>query len=95
MKGGFSLSFRGHSPVTPLLRALVVAYQWTLSPVLGTNCRYEPSCSHYALEALAVHGAVKGGWLTLRRLGRCHPWGGWGYDPVPPRADRPQTHSSP
>lgn len=48
-------------------------------------CRYVPTCSHYALEALAAHGAVRGAWLTVRRLGRCHPWGGLGVDPVPAR----------
>ena len=48
-------------------------------------CRYVPTCSHYALDALAVHGAVRGAWFTVRRLGRCHPWGGLGVDPVPAR----------
>jgi putative membrane protein insertion efficiency factor len=71
------------SPLALFLRALVVAYQWTLSPLIGPTCRFEPSCSHYALEALARHGALRGGWLALRRLARCHPWGGAGFDPVP------------
>ncbi|WP_445376653.1 membrane protein insertion efficiency factor YidD [Niveispirillum fermenti] len=52
------------------------------------RCRFYPSCSHYALEALSMHGAIRGGWLTLRRLARCHPWGGSGYDPVPPAHPR-------
>src|SRR5688572_3198399 len=71
------------SPLAHLLRALVVVYQWTLSPVLGNNCRFEPSCSHYAVEALSKHGALRGSWLAIRRILRCHPWGGAGYDPVP------------
>lgn len=65
------------------LRGLIWLYRLTLSPLVGWRCRYEPTCSHYALEALSKHGALLGGWLTLRRLARCHPWGGWGYDPVP------------
>jgi hypothetical protein len=72
------------SPAASLLRALVMAYRWTLSPMLGPRCRFLPTCSEYALEALARHGALTGGWLVLRRLARCHPWGGSGYDPVPP-----------
>jgi uncharacterized protein len=58
-------------------------YRVLLSPVLGPRCRYLPSCSEYALEALARHGVGRGGWLALRRILRCHPWGGSGYDPVP------------
>lgn len=72
------------NPLTLLLRAAIRIYQWVLAPVLGANCRYEPSCSHYAYEALGVHGPLIGSWLALRRLLRCHPWGGFGYDPVPP-----------
>jgi putative membrane protein insertion efficiency factor len=59
-------------------------YQWTLSPLIGPACRYMPSCSEYAIEALRAHGPVRGSWLAARRLCRCHPWGGHGYDPVPP-----------
>lgn len=70
-----------------ILRAALIApirlYQWTISPLLGVSCRYAPSCSAYAIEAIAAHGAARGGWLALRRLMRCHPWGGSGYDPVP------------
>lgn len=66
----------------PLL-ALVWLYRLLVSPWLGNNCRFEPSCSQYALEALREHGAFRGTWLTVKRIGRCHPWGGSGYDPVP------------
>lgn len=78
-----------------LLVILVRAYQWILSPILPRSCRFEPTCSSYAVEALSRHGAVRGGWLALRRLARCHPWGSGGYDPVPPadRADHDCTHS--
>lgn len=61
----------------------VHAYRLFLSPLIGSNCRYSPSCSAYALEALDKHGALKGGWLALRRISRCHPWGGSGIDNVP------------
>ena len=60
-------------------------YQRLLSHTLGRNCRYLPSCSQYALEAVEIHGAVRGGWLALRRLGRCHPFRQGGLDPVPER----------
>ena len=62
---------------------LVRGYQLTLSPILPSACRFEPSCSHYAREALQTHGALRGTWLTLRRIVRCRPGGGSGYDPVP------------
>lgn len=65
------------------LRGLVWLYRYAISPLIGANCRYQPSCSAYAEEALRRHGAFKGGWLALKRIGRCHPWGGSGYDPVP------------
>lgn len=77
-----------------LLRVLIRAYQLTLSPLLsaldvvGGGCRYEPTCSRYCLQALREHGTVRGLWLGLKRLGRCAPWGGLGYDPVPPRTGR-------
>ena len=58
-------------------------YQMAISPLLPSSCRYHPSCSAYAVEALERHGLIRGGWLTLLRLARCHPWGGSGYDPVP------------
>jgi uncharacterized protein len=69
------------------LRGLIRAYQLLVSPLLPPSCRYLPSCSDYAVEAIASHGALYGAWLALRRLTRCHPWGGSGYDPVPRRAD--------
>lgn len=71
--------------VRKALIALVRAYQVTLSPMLGGACRFEPSCSAYMIEALEVHGPVKGTLLGLKRLLRCHPFGDYGYDPVPPK----------
>jgi hypothetical protein len=65
------------------LIALVRLYQVTLGPMIGGQCRFSPSCSFYAIEALARHGAIRGGWFTVRRLVRCQPWGGSGDDPVP------------
>jgi uncharacterized protein len=62
---------------------LIRAYQFTLSPLLGGQCRFEPSCSKYSLEAYREHGAIRGTWLTVRRILRCHPLGPSGYDPVP------------
>ncbi len=64
---------------------LIKFYQLFISPWVGKNCRYEPTCSHYTLEALKVHGLFKGSWLAIKRIGSCHPWGGEGYDPVPPK----------
>ena len=58
-------------------------YQYLIRPMLPNACRYNPSCSQYAVEAIDKHGAFKGSWLGLRRILRCHPWGGQGYDPVP------------
>lgn len=62
---------------------LIRVYQWGISPWFGPRCRYTPTCSQYALEAFQKHGIIKGGWLALKRIGRCHPWGGHGHDPVP------------
>jgi len=72
--------------VTPLARLLALpvrGYRLLFSPWVGFNCRYHPTCSAYALEALARHGGMKGGWLAARRIARCHPWGGSGIDNVP------------
>ncbi|PAU79302.1 membrane protein insertion efficiency factor YidD [Halomonas salipaludis] len=66
-----------------LMIGLVHIYQWLISPLLGPRCRYWPSCSHYTLEALQAHGPLKGGWLALRRILRCHPGAEGGIDPVP------------
>ncbi|MGA8691945.1 MAG: membrane protein insertion efficiency factor YidD [Methyloceanibacter sp.] len=66
-----------------LMLAPITAYRWTLSPLLGVNCRHLPSCSDYAREAIDTNGPWKGGWLALSRFCRCHPWGSHGFDPVP------------
>jgi putative membrane protein insertion efficiency factor len=71
-------------PVTSVLQAGVRAYR-KLSAGRPSPCRFDPSCSAYALEALESHGAARGTWLTVRRIARCHPWGGMGWDPVPER----------
>jgi putative membrane protein insertion efficiency factor len=82
-----------------LLIGLVRAYQLLVSPMLGPTCRYYPSCSAYAVQALQVHGAVKGTWLAARRLLRCHPWSPGGVDHVPARGHRhghsPEAPASP
>ena len=66
-----------------ILIGAVRGYQLLVSPWTPPACRYTPSCSVYAIEAIEEHGAVRGAWLAVRRIGRCHPWGGHGYDPVP------------
>lgn len=71
------------TPFAHILALPVRLYRLTFSPLVGQGCRYHPTCSAYALEALERHGALRGGWLTLRRLARCHPWGGSGIDNVP------------
>ena len=62
---------------------LIKLYQLLVSPLFPSSCRYTPTCSHYTLEALKKYGLFKGGWLGIKRISRCHPWGGSGYDPVP------------
>jgi putative membrane protein insertion efficiency factor len=74
-----------------LLTALLRFYQIAISPMMGPRCRFYPSCSNYAIEALQVHGAAKGSWLTARRVCRCHPWNAGGVDPVPPKNTSPTT----
>jgi len=69
--------------MTKLLQFLIRAYQLLLSPFLGNQCRFTPSCSQYASEAIGRYGALRGGWLALKRIGRCHPFCDGGYDPVP------------
>lgn len=71
------------SPLARVLASPIRGYRLVASPWVGHGCRFQPTCSAYALEALALHGGIKGGWLTTRRICRCHPWGGHGYDPVP------------
>jgi uncharacterized protein len=89
------------NPVQYILVLGVRLYRWTLSPLLGAlfgpsaGCRFTPTCSAYALEALQTHGACTGTWLTTRRLCRCHPWGGCGPDPVPEKTLPPGTPSAP
>jgi putative membrane protein insertion efficiency factor len=63
--------------------AMIRVYQYAISPMLGARCRFQPSCSEYAIEALRRHGLIKGLWLAVCRVGRCHPWHPGGYDPVP------------
>lgn len=78
------------SAVARALMALVRAYQLLISPALGSACRFAPTCSHYSMQALAQHGAIKGSYLTLHRLGRCHPWCEGGHDPVPEQVQAPR-----
>jgi len=66
-----------------IVLGLIRFYQSFLSPLLGSNCRYYPSCSQYTSEAIAKYGVLKGGWMGMRRIGRCHPWHAGGFDPVP------------
>jgi uncharacterized protein len=72
-----------------LLIVLIRVYQVLLSPIVGGGCRFLPSCSEYAIQAIRAHGTRRGSWLAARRIGRCHPFGGHGHDPVPPRKDPP------
>ena len=69
----------------------IKAYQYLISPLLGTSCRHLPTCSAYAQDAIELHGVMKGSWLALKRILRCHPWGTHGYDPVP-RKPKPSRH---
>jgi len=70
-------------PAAFVLSLPVRFYRLVISPLIGSNCRYQPTCSAYALEALEKHGAIKGGWLAVKRITSCHPWGGSGIDNVP------------
>jgi putative membrane protein insertion efficiency factor len=81
-----------------MIRLLIRFYQVCISPVLhifagpGGGCRFEPTCSQYFLEAVEEHGSIRGSWLGIKRILRCHPWGGQGYDPVPHRAGTAECH---
>src|SRR6188474_1701877 len=80
----------GQSLTAALVLGLVATYKSVLSPLFKGSCRFEPSCSDYMSQAVSVHGALRGSWLGLRRLARCHPFGGFGLDPCPPAAVRPR-----
>ena len=86
------------SAAARVLMALITGYRRVISPLLGPRCRFAPSCSAYALEAVREHGALRGTWLAVRRVGRCHPFNPGGFDPVPPalhgRRPRPEGASS-
>jgi uncharacterized protein len=77
-----------------LLIGLLRTYRLLISPLYGLVCRYHPSCSAYALDAVTQHGALRGSWLAVRRIGRCHPWAAGGYDPVPTRFTWRATRST-
>ena len=74
--------------VTFPLILLIRGYQLTISPMLGSNCRFMPTCSEYALESLKAYGLIKGAYLTIKRIGKCHPWGSNGYDPIPTKIEK-------
>lgn len=79
-----------------LLLIAIRAYQAAISPLLPASCRFSPSCSEYARHAIERHGAAKGSWLAVKRIGRCHPFGGSGYDPVPePAGEAPRCSDDP
>jgi uncharacterized protein len=84
-----------YDPVRWLLLGLLRGYRLAISPLYGQVCRYHPSCSAYALDAVTTHGSLRGSWLTTRRLLRCHPWAAGGYDPVPPRLKAGETSQAP
>lgn len=67
-------------------------YQYAISPLLGTNCRHTPTCSQYTLEAIQEWGFIRGIWLGIKRIARCHPWGTHGYDPIPRKADKAESN---
>ncbi|RNL60748.1 membrane protein insertion efficiency factor YidD [Nocardioides marmoriginsengisoli] len=79
------------SPLRWILIGLLKGYRFAISPLYGQVCRYHPTCSAYALEAVSVHGGIKGSWLAVRRVASCHPWAAGGYDPVPAKATKART----
>jgi len=74
--------------ITYPLILLIRVYQLIVSPMLGSNCRFMPTCSEYALESLKTYGLIKGTYLTIKRIGKCHPWGSNGYDPIPTKMEK-------
>jgi len=74
---------RGHQVMIAVVLAPIILYRYFISPLLGVNCRFSPSCSEYAKDTITRYGALRGGRLTVKRILKCHPWGGSGYDPVP------------
>lgn len=74
-----------------LILGCLSLYRYSLGLLLGPRCRYQPTCSSYAKDAVIAHGALNGGWLALKRILRCHPWGGHGYDPVPTGGEAPHS----
>jgi len=85
---------RARRGVSAVLIGVVLIYQWAISPWLGPRCRFDPTCSEYAVAAIRRFGPLRGAWLTLRRISRCHPWGGAaGYDPVPEEFGKDGTAS--
>lgn len=78
-----------------LMIGFIKAWRFAISPLYGQVCRYHPSCSAYALEAVTVHGSVRGGWLSFRRVTSCHPWAAGGYDPVPPASNKTSSDAVP
>lgn len=84
-----------YDPLRWLLIGFLRAYRLLISPLYGQVCRYHPTCSAYALEAVTERGSIIGTWLAVRRLARCHPWAAGGYDPVPPSTSRVSAGSSP
>ena len=81
-------------PIRLLLIGVLRVYRVAISPLYGDVCRYYPTCSAYALEAVTLHGSIKGSWLAVRRLARCHPWAAGGVDKVPPPRPRASTSTS-
>jgi uncharacterized protein len=81
--------------IATMMIGTIQLYRWTLSPFFGRFCRFQPTCSVYALEAIKLHGPWAGGWLGIKRICRCHPAGGFGFDPVPPHVMKRDSKSSP
>ena len=77
-----------------LAATTIKGYQYAISPFLGNHCRFSPSCSNYALEAIETYGLIKGSLLGIKRIGKCHPWHPGGYDPVPGTSNKTETHDS-